>query len=166
MTKEHHVSDDREIRRIVKLLERSRFRDYDDVAKWRNELQANVRSLVARRMAPALNEKLAELPHATLAEKQTLCRWLNEELYSSGLAIRCPKTGQPALVHGDPGGGEGGRFQLELMGKDSGHKRTVSSVRLFPIEIMDHPIRPETVQGYWLRRTIEARKFGEHNKRS
>jgi len=106
-------------------------------------------------MAPALNERLAELPQSTLTEKQALCRWVNEELYASGLTIRCPKTGLPALLHADRGDDARGRFQIELMGKESGKKKTTSSINLFPIEIMDHPIRPESVRGYWSRKAQE-----------
>lgn len=132
-------------------LGRRRFRNYDDVATWRNNLQASVRMLVANRMELLLNQRLAELPHESWAEKQALCRWVNEELYTSGLAIRCPRTGCPALLHADPDGATG-RFQIQLMSNEYGRKKTMSSVTLFPIEIMDNAIRPESVCGYWARK--------------
>jgi hypothetical protein len=163
-TEQQNEHDHRIVTHVTKLLQKRFFRDYDYVAEWQKDLQTSVRALIAQRMAPALNQRLTELPQKTLAEKQDLCRWVNEELRSSGLAIRCPKTELPAILHADPGFyPDVGRFQIELIGKSNHRKKTVSShdpTKIFPIEIMDHPVRIEASSEYWARKAKGKRPFG------
>lgn len=167
MTAEHEQeeSEERSVKHIIQLLQQSRFRTYDDVAAWRNDLQASVRGVVARRLAPALNQKLGEVPEISVTDKQELCRWVNQEVRSSGLAIRCPKTGLPAALHVDPGYSPAGRFQIQLLGKNTGRKRTVSSTTLFPIELMDYPILSELETTSWAQKSVEKRQPGKNRDR-
>ena len=105
--------------------------DYDGIARHLDEAGRGFRRAVAERLEPALNDHLKGLPQASYGEKQELARWVNAELRRFGLAIRCPKTGLPAILIADPGDDPArGRFQLDVITAAGRNKRTVSSVQL------------------------------------
>lgn len=94
-------------------------------------LHAASRAAIAKAFEPVLNEHATTMPQATYDEKRALAKWVNAELRELGLAIRCPKTGQPALLRGHPGGTPGvGRFHLEITDSNGIQRRTVTSVTL------------------------------------
>jgi hypothetical protein len=142
--------------RIRAVLEKQVGDDYDSVADWQRELQEAVRLFVIKRIEPAINERLASMPQATLAEKQELCRWANTELRCMGLAVRCPKTGQPAFIYGDRGNHHSvGRFQIELSGRRRGHLRTLSKPSLFPLKLCCGLPTKARPQSTWSQRVAE-----------
>ena len=53
-----------------------------------------VRKQVALRLAPALKERIQELPHQSYEQKQSLAKWVNSELRDYGLAIAWKVPGQ------------------------------------------------------------------------
>jgi len=147
--------DVEQVARVVKLLDREPAKDYESVVLWQQELRDSVQSLIIERLQPALNQKLASFPRETLAEKQELCRWFATELRNNlGLAIRCPKTGQPAALRAHPGNRPAvGRFQLELLGVDQGRLRTKNSTELFAVELMPRNPRIEALSAdYWVKK--------------
>ena len=92
--------------------------------------------LLAARLTPAFNAHIAEQPSQTLEQKQVLAQRVNAELRGVGLAIRCPRTGKPAILRGDHGGNpERGRFQTCLVG-DSNFARTRSFAELIHLDLM------------------------------
>lgn len=107
---------------------------------------------VAIQVAPLLNKYLEKVPKSTLQEKQELAKWVNAELRSLGLAVRCPKTGQAAMLRADPGHDEEhGRFQIALISNDLARKRTVSSPELFQLDLMANFERREPLAERWRR---------------
>lgn len=114
--------------------------------------------LLAERLTPAFNGHLAALPHETLEEKQALTRHANAEMRSLGLAIKCPRTGRPAMLHADRGRDpDTGRFQVALIGSDGERARTVSANSLLALELMGHPERREGAAQYWAERIARRR---------
>ena len=139
---------EQQIERVVKAASQEPGNDYSAVAKWYKELRESVQALAIQRLEPAINQAATNTPHATLAEKQSLCRWINKELRdtSLGLVIRCPKTGLPSAVHAGPGGNAAiGHFQIEVYGD---HRRTKSSIALPQLTLMAEQ-RRESLADYW-----------------
>ena len=109
------------------------------------KLENALRTELAAAIQPRLNVHIRSLPHETYAEKQTVASWVNDELRQLGLAIRCPRTGQPAILIADVQGGidSASRFRLEIRGIDGSRTRTICSREMLELEIMVDAIRPE-----------------------
>ncbi len=100
------------------------------------ELHGAVRTAFASSFEAVLNAHAATLPQQTYEDKKTLAKWVNAELRELGLTIRCPRTGQPALLRGHPGGVAGvGRFHLEITDSAGVQRRTVTSVTLPELQL-------------------------------
>jgi hypothetical protein len=110
---------------------------YDALHRTLRTLAEGVREEAARALQPALNERVARIPHATYEEKKSLAKWVNTELRQLHLAIRCPKTGRPSLLQANPGSDPMiGRFRLDYM-DDQGRRRTpISSIALPQLELI------------------------------
>lgn len=94
------------------------------------------RSTIAKALESVLNDHAAEMPHATYEEKKELAKWVNAELRRFGLAIKCPKTGRPAILIGHATGVPGvGRFHIEVLGEEGVAKRTFTGVQLPKLEL-------------------------------
>jgi hypothetical protein len=101
------------------------------------ELHVTSREAIAKAFEAGLNAAAASMPLATYEEKKSLAKWVNAELRELGLTIRCPKTGEPAILRGGPGGVPGvGRFHLEITDKAGNRHRTVTSSVLPPLALM------------------------------
>lgn len=123
--------------------------EYENVLKWRDQVIADVQDLTIAALEPALNKRLEDMPQGNVADKRALCRWVNAELRNRGLAILCPRTGHPAILHFSAAANSHvGRFQIELMG-EFGRKRTVSSVRLFELRLTVDAQRRERLANFW-----------------
>jgi hypothetical protein len=130
------VPAEQRVDRIRALLERSRPGTYEVIRADLLTLADLTRLELAHRLQPLLQRKLEELPHATYEDKKALVRWANAELRRFGLAFKCPKTGRPGLLLGNPSRvPEVGRFQLEVAGPDGRPLRTVSSAELPRFEL-------------------------------
>lgn len=67
------------------------------------------------------------MPQANYEEKKTLANWINDQLRTIGLAIRCPRSGQPSLLQpATTRDHETGRFRLDYV-DEHGHHRNPSS---------------------------------------
>lgn len=92
---------------------------------------------IAAQLEQPLNVEINARPHASYDEKKELAKWVNGELRSFGLAIKCPKTARPAILLGSPTGTPGvGRFHLEVMTDEGIPKRTVTSVEVPRLGLM------------------------------
>jgi hypothetical protein len=112
--------------------------DYGAVAGKLSDAHRGFRRAVAEVLEPALNAQAGATPHDTYDGKREVARWVNEELRGHGLAVKCPKTGQPALLVADPGQDGGrGRFQFDILTAAGRRKRTLSSVELPRLELID-----------------------------
>lgn len=79
-------------------------------------LAVAVREELAARLSPKLSAQVRTMPHETYAEKQELAKWVNGQLRQLGLAVRCPKTGRPAILLADHGPDpQKGRFQVQTV---------------------------------------------------
>lgn len=110
------------------------------------ELNHSFRREMAARLQPAFNAHIQAMPHGTYEEKKALARWVNEELRRFDLAVKCPKTGQPSLIHAGPGNHpEIGRFQLEHKTAEGKNVRSVNTPELPYIELMEAAPRREAL---------------------
>lgn len=139
--------------RITELMTNGQDDNYASFAGRLRKARQLFHQLVAEQLAEPLNEQLRSTPHDSLEQKQQLARWTNAELRALGVAIRCPKTGEAAMLHAHSGNHpKRGRFQIGLIEVDSGRKKTVSSPELLTLELMAHPMRREPLAEYWARR--------------
>lgn len=135
---------DAQLKRIGDLLGERKRDDYESLLNRLTEARAVFHDMLAQRFAEAFNSHLAAQPQGTLQEKRTLARQANAVLRNIGLAVKCPKTGEPAVFYGDPGHTpEEGRFQLGLASEEASRKRTFTSRTLFRVELMGRPVRRE-----------------------
>lgn len=135
---------DAKLRRIEQLLGERKRDDYKSLRARLTEARELFHDMLAERFTEAFNAHLAAQPQGTLQEKRSLARHANAELRNLGLAVKCPKTGEPAVFYGDPGHmPEEGRFQLGLASEEASRKRTFTSRTLFRVELMGRPVRRE-----------------------
>ena len=155
MCDEVHLSDQEKpakdhASKVTELLATNVGTEYSSAAKWASDLKDAVSELIGQRLEPAFNQTLSSMPQETLANKQDICRFANQELRNLGLAIRCPRTGQPASLHADRGNNhKAGVFQIELLGSESARRKTKHSSKLFPFELMSRPVRVEGLANFW-----------------
>ncbi|MFO0858350.1 MAG: hypothetical protein U0640_13460 [Phycisphaerales bacterium] len=114
--------------------------DAGEYSTLRSRLDAmfdHTRQDLARQLAPALQKEALSRPHETYDQKKSLAKWINGELRRYGLAIRCPRTGQPSLLLANAGGVAGiGRFHIEHTDSAGKRHRSVTSVTLPPLDLM------------------------------
>jgi hypothetical protein len=102
------------------------------------------RSDVAKRFTPIFNARFASTPHQSYEQKKALCRWANEQLRELGLAVKCPKTGLPAIYVADTGPHpERGRFRLKVTTEDGKLRHTLTALEVPTVELMPDPPRRE-----------------------
>lgn len=131
---------DEKLRRIEQLVSERQREDYESLRARLIEARDLFHDLLAERFTEPFNAHLAAQPSATLQEKQALARAANTDLRSLSLAIRCPKTAQPAILLADPGyRSSAGRFQITLIADATSRARTSSSVALPHADLMPRP---------------------------
>lgn len=158
VTQKEPKSIDAKLRRIEQLLGERKRDDYESLRDRLTEARELFHDMLAERFTEAFNAHLAAQPQATFREKQALTRDANADLRALGLAIRCPRTGEPADFHADVGHKPAeGRFMVALVSNDRDRKRTVSSQHLFQVELRGNPNRREGGAEYWARRVSEGR---------
>ncbi len=107
---------------------------------------------LASRLAPALNARIAELPHATYEQKKELSKWLNQESRELGLTFACPKTGFPAFITGNTGSDrQVGRFVFHALKQNGGRSTSFSAAALPPLKLMPAPTEGQRTS--WVDRT-------------
>lgn len=102
---------------------------------------------LARVAAPAFNAALTERNADNLETQRDLCAWANQTLAELGLAVRCPKTGKPALLLVDvrSAADEVGRYRLEVRDDHGRPQRTLCSTTLPVFELTEHRDRIESL---------------------
>jgi hypothetical protein len=124
-------------------------RDYTKQVEGLRELRTAFHQELAAAFEPAFNAALDQTPQDNLEEKRQLCVDANATLKSLGLAINCPKTGQPAIMVADVQGRDDdqGRFRLEVRASSGHATRTFSSRSLPSFGLVADPLRPEGARG-------------------
>jgi hypothetical protein len=102
----------------------------------------------ASRLQHDLNLEARSMPHETYADKQALAAWVNEHLHGIGLALKCPKTGRPALLVADVKDKKGdiSRFRFEITDERGRKKRTYTSRTLPELELIEAEPRREPLR--------------------
>ncbi|MGD9691409.1 MAG: hypothetical protein AB7G17_01045 [Phycisphaerales bacterium] len=125
--------------------------DFETVHAHLLELQKAVHEHIASVITEPINRKLASMPHTTKPEKQALGRWCNAVARSLNIAIRDPKTSQPAMLFAGHGGRRPleGSFQIELIDPHN-RRRVATSYALPRLEFMPHYDKQrEHMARYW-----------------
>lgn len=99
-------------------------------------------------VAPTVNARLQSMPSQSYDDKRSVCQWLNQELRELGIAIKCPKTGDPAALHASDDCGIGGRFRLRV-DTPRGEHPTVSFAKLPTLSFVPARPRRESFVDYW-----------------
>ena len=150
---------------VNELVQTPNCESYRASADWALRLQMEVQRAIAKLLAPLLNDQLRELPQQTYEQKKELCRWVNAELRNLGLAVLCPKTGLPAMMHAAPGNHpELGRFEIQLSGSTSQRKRTRFFPELIPIQLCNATERQEPLVNYWTNQVSKPTPEGKRQK--
>lgn len=97
---------------------------------------------------PMVKAQLGSIQIATYQEKKDFAVWLNAQLRDSGLAIRCPKTGHPTMLHANPGHTpDVGRFRFDYLDDQGRLRTTYTTVDLPALEfIPDTTVTPRGPQ--------------------
>jgi hypothetical protein len=110
--------------------------DYDSLRQRLTESFDRGREQMAAELEQPLNDEASNRPHESYEEKKELAKWVNAELRRFGLALKCPKTGRPAILIGHATGVPGvGRFHIEVLGEEGVAKRTYTGVQLPTLEL-------------------------------
>ncbi len=134
--------------------------DYDELTSALSDAESRFRRSLIKRLEPALNSKLKERPHGTYEQKKSLAKWSNDELRRFDLAIKCPKTGEPSLLLVMTGKHpEIGRFVIEHKDDEGKRIRSVTSVELPEIELMEAGPRREALREW--RQKTQGERGGE-----
>ena len=137
---------------------------YEVHAQRLEDLRHEFNQRVCSSILSALKEELREREHHSFEQKKEIVSWINSELRRFGLAIKSPKTGQPAVLKSKPiNDPEVGSFQL--VGVDSdGHDKTFTTSKLDKllknIDLMQAEPRREGL-AEWHARGRPKRQVGE-----
>ena len=106
---------------------------------------------LARVLEPSLNARLHETMGSTIESRRAAASWCNDLLRRTSLAIRCKKTGKPAILVLDAKSHRKGigRFRLEIREGHRNPLRTLSSTDLpDQLELMEDGPRQEPLSRY------------------
>jgi hypothetical protein len=105
--------------------------EYATVKSKITSLMTILREEAASAIHRPLNQAAAILPQSTYHEKKVLANWVNSEMRGMGLALRCPKSGEPSIIQATVGHNpEAGKFRLDYVDIDGRHRNQTVSVRL------------------------------------
>src|SRR6266404_7723028 len=96
-------SEQQQMVSCVRELISSSGQSYDDLRERWFQVSSLIHAQLAQAVQPRLSERVITMPQSTYREKQALALWFNAELRYWGLALRCPKTGQPSMLQVNPG---------------------------------------------------------------
>lgn len=164
MTDSDSEDSSRRHKRIIQLLTTDRTVGYKQVLRQLQEARELVHEEVSRRLEIPLREYLEGRPQGTIRERQNLSRELNADLRSLGIAIKCPRTGEPGILQIDSGYRPQGRYQI-LIHDDKGYRRTVSATKLPVFELRPNHTRREPMAEYWAK-YVESRSPHRPGKNS
>jgi HEAT repeats len=141
--------DEGRLEKIKALLDEKPPRTYASAAARAKELLSLTKQEIAARLTPILNAHLRRNMPETYTQKQAITSWVNAELRELGLAIRCPKTGRPAILITDIRGGdeEISRIRLEVQDEAGRRHRTFTGSTLPELELMEAAPRHEGLAG-------------------
>ena len=107
---------------------------------------------LAAALAPALNEHVVGLPQDTPEERQEMVAWINQQLRDIGLAVKCPTTGQPAVLvvdRQDRQHPEITRFRFSVRSPEGKQSHTAARRNLGELELTEHRPRIEPLSKFF-----------------
>lgn len=107
------------------------------------------RTELRRELAGAIqlrfNAYLKTLPQETYEQKHALASWVNHVLRVLDLALRCPRTGEPAILVAEDKDKShpNSRFRFQGKGTKGKNLKTCPSVQLPDLQLIPAPVREE-----------------------
>jgi hypothetical protein len=146
------------------LLQQSYPENFSQLLNSARELRTAFHVSAASFLQKPFNVHLQSMPHETYEQKQAMASWANSQLRQLGLAIKCPKTGKPAILLADikDANAVAGRFRLETRDDSGKRVRTLSSRVLPKFELMEDQVREEPL-AQWSDK-IRREKRGDRGK--
>ena len=94
---------------------------------------------------PVMTAEVQRRDEGILESRREVCSWVNAQLRTLGLAIRCPRTGQPSILVADARDEHDHRGRFRLEHRDAGGRasRTLASVTPPVLDLMEDPPRRE-----------------------
>jgi hypothetical protein len=125
------------IRELIRQLHPKDSQPYEVMSKRAKFLIRAVQEEIAKLVQEPLNAAIEKMPHATYEEKKNLSMWINRELRSLGLSIRCSLSGQPCMIYANTGRNPlTGRFRYYYTDNNGRPHTTVASVSLPTLELI------------------------------
>lgn len=120
---------------------------YEDRVRALESLRHVLHEEFAQSLRPAFNHRLERVEQDDLSGAQLACTTLNADLRRLGLAIRCGKTGKPAILLAEARSesGDAARFRLQVRNDDGRFVKTLSSNAAPSVELMPDPLREESL---------------------
>ena len=118
--------------------------EFAEASRLAKELSTVFHSEMARELSASFNAHIQSLPQNSYDDKQSIATWANRELHRLHLAIRCPKSGKPALLIANyrQRGDDRPRFKIECRHSE-GRTNTIFSGALPELELIEDPPRQE-----------------------
>lgn len=150
------------IKKIGEILQRNPSPEFNTAFSESKQLLSLVKEHLAANIAPVLNKEAQLRPQSTYSDKKDLSRWVNGTLRELGLAIRCSRVAEPAILTASPGPQDSqdarSRFRLKT-GYSTGKETTSEShVRLWDFEFMPDSPRREPLAEFNHRRSESQRE--------
>lgn len=111
-----------------------------------HELQHDFHHCLAAELEPAINRFIAAQPQESFEDKRRLCTTVNDVLKQFNLAVRCPKTGNPAYLVPMSRSAEqaNSRFAFDSRLPDTTRRRrTATSLKLEGVAVVEDLPRRE-----------------------
>jgi hypothetical protein len=130
-------SDRTKVERIKELLNENAPEAFAKTYAKVAEVMLLTRREMAERLSGPLSAKVHRMPQETYEQKKSIASWVNSTLREVGLAIRCPKTGRPAILIADIRNSpeDSSRFRLEITDEDGRKVRTWTGSNLTDLEL-------------------------------
>jgi hypothetical protein len=112
--------------------------DFSELSLQGQNCLDTLREVIATHLEPVVNQYANDQPRATWEEKRALASTVNENLQKLGLAIKCPETGNPAILIADrrSDSPEVTRFRLHVRKPGGGRAAKGVWRELPPLELM------------------------------
>jgi hypothetical protein len=107
---------------------------------------------LADALTATLNEHVVGLPQDTPEERQEMAAWINQQLRDIGLAVKCPATGQPAVLvvdRQDRQHPEITRFRFSVRAPDGKQSHTAARRNLGELVLTEHRPRIESLSRFF-----------------
>lgn len=141
MTTEHEPAE--RVRAMMKDIADDLPRDLEARAETLAAIRGVFHEEVAATMTPVLNDALRSRTVKSLQDRKRLAAWIDHIASPLGLAVQCPRTGEPALLVAEPMDTQvrgQGRFTYWVNDRRYGIHRSSSERDLSPLSIIPAPL--------------------------